>query len=268
MRTLLALWLLPATAWGSCDNPTDQQALETSLSSAEQAFSELDLGSFTQATDAARAQWSCVRGDLPAPLIARAHRFEGLRRFADGDAEGAALAFAAARAIEPAYDFPTELVPPGNPVRTLYEGLDVEAPLTEWVPPPVEGHLRFDGQMGDARPSELPTVFQRFDGQGSNVDTAYVWPGDALPAYEARKALSPRVVRMVPWMVVTGVATAGAATFYGLAAAEDKRFFADDTPASDLATIQQRNHRFVRTSAVLGGVALGGATGLVVTGVF
>ncbi|TNE90902.1 MAG: hypothetical protein EP330_07005 [Deltaproteobacteria bacterium] len=267
-RTLLAMLLLPGLAWAGCDETTTAGQLRDSLSDAERAFAELDIASFQAATDRMRAQLPCVREVVPDEVIATTHRFEGLRRFADNDAEGAALAFAASRSLDPAYVLPEALVPLGNPVRTLYEGIDTTEPAVTWAPPPLEGHLRFDGAKDAQRPAEWPTLFQRFDGDGVNVDTAYLWPEDALPAYEARLVLAPKTRRMLPWVAVASAATIGAVTTYGMAFSKRGTFLDPETPATELPGLQKQNHTLTLASGVLGGVALGAGAGAVVTGVF
>ncbi|MCO4747428.1 MAG: hypothetical protein KC912_21690 [Proteobacteria bacterium] len=287
---IFAALMFPSGAWAACEAPATTLDLQQDLDASELAFSKLDLEAFTAATDSARAAIPCLNETLPRAVVAQIHRFEGLRAFADSDPEAASLAFAAARAIQPAYVFPETLVPVGNPVRDLYTALDVSTPETVATAKPASGHLAFDGRVSEQRSKHWPTLFQRFDDAGAPVDTAYLWAADALPAYEVFVApvvaepapveptpvahgtepvVEPPKKKKVPVLAITaGGSAAAAAVFYGLAAQQRAKFLDEDTEQAKLDGLYGRNHAFVVVSGVAGAAALGTGLGAVFTGTF
>src|SRR5688572_7533525 len=106
MLPLLTLLAIGAHAGPDCAERTDTTDLTTAISDAEASFSDLDIDSFKEATDRLRAVLPCLDDPLTRHLSAEVHRFLGIRAFGDRDPD-AELYFAAARAIEPDYQFPT-----------------------------------------------------------------------------------------------------------------------------------------------------------------
>ncbi|MEQ1569501.1 MAG: hypothetical protein ABMA64_27945, partial [Myxococcota bacterium] len=179
---MAAMILLFATAAeGAC--PATSEDLLLALERAEASFRSLDLDGFRAATDEAAAQIDCVTDVMPRPVIARLHRVEGLRAFVDGDAVRASAAFASARAIEPAYQFPEALVPADHPVRSRYAQQDPASGGATPLDRPLEGQVEVDGRPNEPLPNTRPSVVQWVLGDGSLGTTQYTWPGDPLFEY-------------------------------------------------------------------------------------
>lgn len=177
---LLALVSLPALA---CDSPATTAELQSALVLAHAAYSNLDADAFHTQSDAVRAALPCLVDPISPSLAAEVHRLEGLRGFLDKDPAQATRAFAAARRIEPAYRFPTTMVPENNPVLEDYEAIEVSQLVESPVGPPESGTLTLDGREQLTRVEKLPVVAQYRDQQGGVVFTEYVAPSAALPNY-------------------------------------------------------------------------------------
>lgn len=272
---LLLHWMAPtAQADAPCSSAAGAAELSEALQRAESAFSALDVEAFTGSMDDAVFMVPCVREVLDAPTIARLHRLQGIRQFVANEEDRAAESFAAARAADPNYQLPVWLVPEGSAIRDLYGRVPLENGGREVEPPPVAGVLRFDGQVGGERPTSWSTLVQVVDGAGAVIETAYLYPGDAMPAYAA----APMPVTAVPatasvrpapsrklGLGLAGVslgAAVGAGVVYGLASASARDFEAEhsDWDRADLIGAQSHTNNLVLASSALGVLAAG--TGL------
>ncbi len=173
--------LLAALAHAAC--PVSPGAIEAALDAAQVAFRMMDRAGFQGATDTAREGLDCLAEPVSPAFAARVHRVNGLREFFAGNDAGARLAFGAARAIDPAYEFPESIVPAGHPVRTLYAEATSVSSVTVAAPPPAEGQVEFDGAPSPNRPSERPTLALLVRPDRSVAASAYLWPGDPLFPY-------------------------------------------------------------------------------------
>jgi len=266
----------------ACDAPTDTAQLSRLLADAELAFTRLDIDAFNASTDALNKQVPCLQEQMPRSLAAEIHRYVGLKAVLSRDFDSAAMAFAAARSVEPQYRFPASLVPDGNPIHDVYSQFDMEAASDEEVPPPAQGQLKFDGTVGVARSTSWPTIVQLVDDEGSVTATVYVYPGDIMPSYPPRVAGEPapdpfaiappppRETKSgpnVPLLATAGGAIALSGVFAGLAASSEATFWNESTPDSELPGLRGRINTFVALSAVTGTVAVGsGVAGIALTG--
>ncbi len=182
----LALGLLVRAprACADCGQPVSAAELVGLLEKAEWAYGDADLPGFSAATEAIRTQLPCASEQIPRDVAARLHRAVGLRGFVDRDPDASTRAFAAARSIEPAYTFPSTMVPEGNPVWADYNAVPVEMGAWSEVSPPADGTLVFDGRPGTSRPGSWPSIVQFRSAQGEITDTLYLWPDQPLPVYE------------------------------------------------------------------------------------
>lgn len=203
-----------------CAAPTTNEDLVVALGDAVRAYGELDRTGFEASLRAAKEAVDCLGEVIEPSHAAELHRATGLSAFLARDEDLAKTRFAAARRIEPAYTFPDTLVPEGNPVRELYQGLDpAQSPVDE-LPPPAAGSLRLDGRSSRERRTLLPTVFQRLDGQGAVLESSLLNPGVPAPAYEQGKVddrAKPTKAKRgpsVPLLAVAGVVAAGAIGTY------------------------------------------------------
>lgn len=179
------LHLAGLVAAAPCDAPRTSAEVELALNGAEAAWG-VDESAFQRAAATATDALPCIEDPVGAGFAARYHRVVGLRAFLAGDDASASRAFAAAVDAEPAYSFPEAMVPPENPLRTLYERARSLPDASAAVPPPAPPlALRFDGVETRERPTFRPTLFQLVAADG-RAATAWVAPGEALPPYRLR----------------------------------------------------------------------------------
>ena len=275
---LLSSLLVPALAQGAdCAETRTSSDLMVQLEAAEAAYGQLDVDRFRDAMDQARVILPCLDEELTRHTAAELHRFEGLRAFVDRDPEHSTTAFAAARAIEPHYRFPETLVPAGNPVLEDYEAIDPHSSQVEVLADPIGGRLVLDGRTSNERATSFPTVFQLVLDDGRVSDTAYLWPGDAVPAYEKRAG--PRVVVAPPpdpvpggergaasvvrrgpdkrFLLGAGGALLASGLLYGGAFVVHKRYDDPTTTIDRLNGIRSTNNTLVLASGATAVVGLG-----------
>lgn len=253
---LLSAWI--GLAWaqeGACR--ASWAEIEVLLDGAEAAWG-VDEAAFSAALDRLGVRLPCLAGVVTPAQAARVHRVEGLAAFLARDMDRAGAAFAAARAADPAGDFPPGLVPDGNPVRRLFDG--ATAPADDHpLPPPKRGRLILDGAPGERRPEARATLFQLADADTA-LTTAWLPPGAPTPAYPARG----EGLRL-PLLVTAGVAAAGGGALWALAARLEA-----DPPAlgseEDYQALVARNHGLVYGAAGLGLLAVGSGAGAFVWG--
>lgn len=206
--------LLAAAAHAACV-PQPLADLRIALDGAESAWG-VDADGFARSAAAADAILACLEAVIDPSTAARVHRVRGLTAYAGRDTAGATAAFAAARSVEPAYNFPDTMVPPGNPLRAIYESA---TPSSAFKPaaPPARGMTHFDGTASARRPSAVPTVFQLVEA-GRATRTEWLVAGQSL-SYRERGAGT-----RVPLLVATGAAAAAGGVLYGIAAMEREKY--------------------------------------------
>ncbi|RME22682.1 MAG: hypothetical protein D6798_15240 [Deltaproteobacteria bacterium] len=187
LLTVALLTTAPAAASpqpaSACSARVTTADLDAALALAESAYADADLPALEAATAHAAELLPCVDAIVSRELAARYHRVAGLQAFVEGQEDAAERAFAAARAIDPSYRFPPELVPPGNPVLDHYRAIPVDAPKTLPVPAPAEARIYFDGVETLQRPLSWPSVVQLAEDDGTVIATAWVEANGELPAY-------------------------------------------------------------------------------------
>jgi hypothetical protein len=113
-----------SVAWAAdCERRLSTAELDGLLGDARRSLEKLDTELFVKTTDALDLAIPCLGEPLTRHLAAEIHRTKGIRAVSERDPE-APLVFAAARTIEPAYKFPSTLIPEGNPVRLAYAEVD------------------------------------------------------------------------------------------------------------------------------------------------
>lgn len=278
---MIAWWLaLAAHAGTVCSEGSDTTDLTNAIVDAEVSFSDLDIVAFKASTDHIRALLPCLEDPLTRHLAAEVHRYLGIRAFGDRDPD-ADLYFAAARAIEPDYEFPPSLIPEGNPVRTAYRAYDLAQARTLPVPEPATGSLQFDARTTLERPAAWPTIWQRLDEDGAVVATDYLLPAEAMPAYPVRQVRIVRVAPMdpppptesrapspplrTPLLIGTVTAAATTGVLYGLAGVAHGAFHDPSTPDANLDALRGRANRMTVGSAVAGLATVSLGIGLATT---
>ena len=254
---MLLLVVLTLTARAAC--PASPSALAASLDSAEAAFNELDSQKLHKATEDAQSQADCLTAPIDAATAARLHRAVGLRAFVDGDQDSARLSFAAARAADPAFVFPEDVLPRNHPARALYDQASQVAPVAMPAAPPSSGTLEFDGAPSLSRPAAWPTVAVLVGDRGEAAHSAYLSPGEPLFPYSTGRA-GPTARMNVPLAVTAGVSLAAAGVLYGAARSSFDRFWDEATPTTELEGLQSRTNGLFYGS--MGAAALGVAAGV------
>lgn len=266
---------LRAAFAGDCAAPVSTQDLVEVLERAEAAYQEMDLDGFRVEADEAARALPCSSEVLPRPLVARYHRLQGLRAFVVRDSDRAPLAFAAARAIEPAYVLPESMVPLDHPLRQMYGAVPVESRLTTPLPQPADGYVLIDGRESLDRPTNLPAVLQRVSGAGELISSVYLWPENPAPEYEvaAATASAPESERApehrrgaaVGWGVGAGVSLVAAGVSQALASQKEDQYYDLSRPPDALDRLRTIG-RFEQAGALAGlAVGVGCAVGLTLT---
>lgn len=241
--------LVIALAAAECPAPRLAAELEGALDGAERAWG-VDADGFAASADAALAILPCVRTRLAPATAARLHRVDGLRAWAARDPDRTHSAFAAARAIEPDYQFPVTMVPPGNPVATLYASARPEG-AARAIPPLKKGwRVWLDGAESGRRNPSLPVVWQLEEGEQIR-ESAWIEADVALPP-----APHPRDGTRAPLLVGAGVAALVAAGVYaGALVAHDDALAGSTLP--EVREGQTTANALALTSAGLGVAAMG-----------
>ncbi len=169
------------------------QALDRSAA----AYAGLDVEGFTGGVEEVRLMLPCVTDRFTTGEAANIHRMLGIAAFVGGDESRARESLAAAYRAEPDYRWPPEMVPQSHPIAILYnEAFQSEDTKLELVAP-VEGELRFDGELSVMRPTARATVAQLLDDEGGTVRTAYLFSDSVLFEYsadpQAREALANKL---------------------------------------------------------------------------
>ncbi len=255
--------------------PSTPSAVEAQLDSAQVAFKLMDRVAFTSATDAVRAGLECLSEPVTPTLAARVHRVTGLREFFAGNDAGALLAFGAARAIDPAYEFPESIVAAGHPARALYAAATSVSTVTTSTSLPADGALSFDGTPSPYRPSERPTLALHVRADRTVAASSYLWPGDPLFPYAAATAVvssaasvAPRGARgpNLPLTIAAGAAGLAAGGAFLLARDSNARFEDLSTPDDELEGLMVQTDTLQTAAIVLGLGGLGLGVGAVVSG--
>lgn len=281
----LLLPLLSAAARAECAATTSSADLVSALDQAKAAYGNLDVDGFRAAMAHARTVLPCLSDEVTTHLAAEMHRFEGLHAFVDRMPEKATTAFAAARAVEPNYRFPSTLVPAGNPVLEQYGAIDPDSGRVERVPEPLDGRLTFDGRPSTVRSKSFPTVVQLLDGDGTTRTTAYLWPTDPVPPYTPKPATAQvaegggnggggsvtDALNSGPdrnFLVGAGVSAGVAAALYAGAFVVHGKYQREDTPIDSLDGLRTANNGLVLASGTGAAVAVGLGTMAFVVGRF
>ncbi len=266
------LLLLAALAQASdCAEGVTTSDVYADIERATALFLELRIEEFASTMASLEATLPCVVEPIPQHLVAKLHRMIGLGRMAMDDRDHALLAFAAARRVEPNALLPEELVPPGSPVYRAYrEASGVAEELVD-VPAPEVGHVEFDAVPGLQRPLSWPAVFQRFDLAGGVLESAYLWPSEAVPDYAVASGVGPAALAVTaprhrtPLLASTiGVAALGGA-LYGGALASRASYRRTSTPDGRLDGLRTRTNSLATASVVSVTAALGLGAAVVVT---
>jgi hypothetical protein len=272
----------------ACDHPTTRAELSGALGSAEASFKTMDLPAFQSGFGAATSALGCL-GETVQPLdAARYHRAAGLAAFFGRDVPGAQKAFAAARALDPAFAWDGNAAPAGGPVQIAYSTLSVENPQRKALDVPTTVTLQVDGAAATTRPVAWPSIVQILAPSGAVLSTNWLRAEDAVPLPAAlpmasgagsesaadgtgsssttsTQAVSRKSSLKVPLLVTAGVAAAGAAALYGGALATKSEFEAS-TDYHEMESLVGTNNALFWGSVGAGGLAVASGVSAFVVG--
>jgi hypothetical protein len=275
------LIVLAATAFGAdCERRLSTSELDSLLAEARRSLEKLDTQLFVDTTDALGVAIPCLGEPLTGHLAAEIHRTKGIRAVSERDPQ-APWVFAAARAIEPAYKFPSTLIPDNHPVRIAYAQVDLSKGQVAPLRPASEGTLMLDGRQNAWRPMDWPTVAQYLGPDGAVVWTTYLRPGMPMPSYPEQTsapevAVNPLLIGSdvppvetrsnpkVPFAIAaisSAVLTGVLLTAAGMSEAE---FNDPDTLDKDLDALRSRTNAFTIAGGLTGAATVGFGIGIVV----
>jgi len=273
---------LASAAGPGCPALTLGPDLAEAAARAEQAFAETRVEDFQAVTAELSVRVACLMEPVDPAGAARVHRLMGLRAFVERQPERAQQAFAAARSLQPEYAWPEELIPWGHPLLAMYQAIPVEGGTFTPLPAPAAGWVYLDGRPAEPRPSAWPALLQVSDAGGAIQLSAYLWPGEPLPAYPTARppelarlpdpgspaeepvavaaAVTSTTVRRGPrpWALATaGVAAAGAGALLALASHSADTYWDPATSTQDLDGLRRRTNGLVAASAAAGALGAG-----------
>jgi len=255
-----------ASAWAQCEASTTVVDIQARLAQAESALAALDAQAFRSHVDGTGLLLPCL-GELVSPrLAANLHRLVGVRAFGDRDPI-AERAFAAARHIEPNYQFSLSLIPDGNPVRDAYDQVEFNKRSTLPVDRPRVGQILVDGSPAEQRPLSWPALVQWVDDDQTVQFSDYILPGQPLPDYprwEVQQEQGRAPVGLLATSVGLGVVSA---SLYGVALAEQARYkdtVNDPLPTDQLDGLRRSTNGLVLASALGATAALGTGVAVIV----
>lgn len=213
----------------ACASPITVEAWSALLDDAERAFTDLDEAGFDASMELAAQRLGCLDAAVLPTLAARYHRLVALRLYVRADRQGATLALAAARAVDPFGAFPSALLPPGHEARALAAQASTPGD-TRRGPKIRDGALIFDGTVTRARPSDRPTLLQ-IEVDDAVISSRYLAPSEPLPVPGALRA-GPSTASWIAGGAGLALGV-GSAVVYGVAAQHAR--FLDETPADDLS---------------------------------
>jgi len=256
---ITATLLVSVDASAGCETPADVADLTATLDRIDAAYQSADTVAYTSAMAKLGPQLDCSSEVLPRSLIARVHRTQGLAAFTQQDGERLTQAFAAAKAIEPAFTFPVSFVPASHPLAQKYA--DVQASDgTIPLPPLSSGFLLLDGEAADARPTERAVVLQHIVGRNEVALTRYLLADDRswaqlTPAETAPVPTSGTGAR--PFWIASIASASLSAITYGVGASRRSAY--EKAEPADKPGLRTQTNSLVQASVGLAGVAAGTA---------
>jgi len=175
-----ALWSPAAAA--ACASLTGVAELAVQLGRAEQAFVEMDPGSFRTQREAARQTYTCLAEVVTPSTAVAYHQLEALDAFLFRDTVGATRAFQAVLQANPRYVLPPGIAPEGHPLWQLVEDARaLPASAARTLEPPTGLTLRIDGRPGTQVRDGIPAVMQLTTPTDEVAWTGYLRVGDPDP---------------------------------------------------------------------------------------
>jgi hypothetical protein len=258
----LGALLSPVAVAGDCPSSNTPQQIGERLKTAQHAFGELDIDSFSFAMEEVSLMLPCL-GAVPEPgLAAQVHRMVGVKLYADGRVGPARSSLLAGKALQPDYVFPDDLFPEGYALLDEWQELSATQTAVKRAPVPRGATVYFDGAQTRDRPIDRATLFQRMDAEGVMRNSVYLQPTDVLPSYAAIPRQRNRI------LMATAAAGVGAAVSYGLAMTARNAFFEEGGKRGrkDLNDLRTQANRGFVSAGVFSTLAISGGIVAVVIG--
>lgn len=239
----------------ACSTSVSVEAWASLLDDAERSFADLDEAGFDASMELAAQRLSCLDAAVLPTLAARYHRLVALRLYVRHDQQGALLALAAARAVDPFGAFPSALLPPGHEARAMAAKASTPGD-TRRSPRIRDGATIFDGTVTRQRPADRPTLFQ-VEADDQLRASRYLAPGEPLPVPAELRA-GPSTLSWISGGAGLALGV-GSAVVYGVAAQHAR--FLDEAPSDDLTREEVESMRHSTNTLVLvsgAGAVLGG----------
>jgi len=158
-----------------------------------QAYVDLDPDAFAVARDAGREALECIEELLDASLAGAHHRMEGLSGLVSRDDRRTLNSFRASVAVEPSWEMPEDIAPPGHPLSMAYEAARMAAPSSRVsVSVPRCTVLYVDGVQTTARPRDRPAILQIVSDDPGTAEvlwTSYIAPPAEPPSWSSVPAI-------------------------------------------------------------------------------
>ncbi len=242
----------------ACEQTTSVADFLGAAQRGERAFAAMDLPDLSLAREQALAVIPCLGQPIQPRDAAAFHRMMALAAFAGGDSEAVMREFHAARRLEPGYQIPASVAPPGHSLVRLYD-LSVNADEGELQPtiPPRKGWVGVDGIRGAPRPDGISSVVQVF-GEGDLLEQSlYVLPGEPVPAFGPLPIDDLRRKRRRSGLLIgSGSAFVTSSVLYGFAMHYKAQFWAYHPDPADKLGDDELSDLKLRTN-VLGFTSLG-----------
>ena len=184
----MLLWML-SVAFSACPEHPDAVVRE-STGAVEIAFVEVNDDAFAEAASSLRAALPCATEPFDPDTVLWVHRAWALMRFVDGDRSASQRSFVAIRRLDPSWQPPNTLIPPGHPLTPLWDGA---RPMGGTVPvelAPAGGWL-VDGVASGVVPSDSAFVLQGLDGRGDVVLSGYYTSVSEIPLTSMQALAAP-----------------------------------------------------------------------------
>lgn len=174
-----------------CTSLQTRRAFAADITAAQDALARLDRETLTASVGAAESKLGCLSDALSEIEVAHLLRLQGVSLWVAGAERrpDADVWFAAARALQPRYQFPSSVLMPTHPLALAVHETRGE-PVDSQRLPAGRGLVLVNGSPSDNAPINQPWVVQHVE-NGVPTVGALVRPGDAVPEWPAPLARVP-----------------------------------------------------------------------------
>jgi hypothetical protein len=244
------------------------------IDAAERVYVDMeeDPAPFGLAVAEASQAWECLNERAQPELAARIHRIKGLHRFVNGDDDAARRAFAAARALDPNFRYPSNIQPtdPAEPFNLIWFGMPAD-PVPRGTLPTIDpkaGALWFDGGKTMDRPVDRPTVAQHIGPEGEVQRTEYLRMDQTMFDYPVLKERDRSAAWWTGGIGLGALAIAGGSGVYYasiIRRAECETANGEYSCSNINTSTEEFDTTFVRPTKIVGFTALGIGGALIAT---